>query len=155
MQSVELRSIEAYIVQVYGAARNLTRSELSVLRDHVEAIVTTIEEAWPVDTSTSRDGWYYTLDTAAGVVGFTISNDVEYVDWVHYSGDPTVLIDTVVPDAIDGEIPGLLADLRAEIDATQAAVTVNVSGQRGLIDIFQRARVRNPHHAAAVTGTGP
>lgn len=138
---VQLASIQAYVRARHGSARQLTRSERDIIDDYASRIVTDIEAAWPVDTSTSRDAWTYEVRGQAAWAGFIIENDVEYVEWVHYAGQPAEppLWETLLPATVDAYIPALLADLRAEVDATERAITANkAKGGRGLLDVLQR-----------------
>lgn len=121
---VRLQSIETYIVSRHGSFRHLELSELQVLDRWAGDIVAEIEDAWPVDTSTSRDAFMYTI-MSGGEVGFTIQNDVDYVEYITFAGDATVrdggspLIDTLIPNIVHASAPQLLQDLRTAVDAAE------------------------------------
>lgn len=132
------RSVEDYLVRVHGSQRDLAIDELDVLAAYAARIVGEIEAAWPVDTSTSRDAFFYTLLTFPDI-GFTVSNDADYAEWVHYKGDPTPLVESLVDATIDRYSPMLIAELRAAIDETEQRAAENAAkGGRGLVDILSR-----------------
>lgn len=117
---VRLRSIEAYIVAKHGSAREMSIGEIETLDEWADTIVNTIEEEWPVDTSTSRDAFAYTLDDDG--VGFTIENDTDYVQYIHRAGTPAEppLYETLIPEVIGRHGGPMLAAMRAAVDATEA-----------------------------------
>jgi hypothetical protein len=137
---VRLESIEAYVRAVNGGPRELVRSERDIIDEYAQQIVGDIEDAWPVDTSTSRDAWAYTVTARADWMGFTIENDVDYVEYVHYAGtDPEPLWETLIPTTVRAYAPQLLADLRAEIAVTQRRIAEDKrQGGRGYLDVLQR-----------------
>ena len=139
--TTHLQSIERFIVMVHGSPRQLSLSEILVMQAHVDAMLDEIVAGWPVDTSSSRDAWTYTTNSVVGDVSFTLDNRVEYVEFVHFAGDPTLLIDGFVPDVIDAHLPAMLADMKAEILATEIRIKANrARGGRGFIDVIQYAR---------------
>ena len=85
-----------------------------------------IEEAWPVDTSTSRDAFRFELMTG-GEVGFTIYNDVDYVEYIVEPGSKSVenggtpIIDIIIPKVIAANRELLLARMRTAVDIAEAA----------------------------------
>lgn len=118
---VRLRTVMAAIVRLHGAPRGLSATEVEVLADHAGAIVDAIADAWPVDTSTSRDAWTDILYTSAGNVGFDIVNDVYYVEYVHRAGEPAIppLWETLLPETVAAMAPDMNADLIAAVAETE------------------------------------
>ena len=123
---VRLESIEQYVIQKHNGFRYLELSEIQALDQLAELIVGDIEEAWPVDTSTSRDAFRYELMTG-GNIGFTIYNDVDYVEYIVPKGSPSVenggtpIIDTIIPQVISDNRELLLAQMRTAVDIAEAA----------------------------------
>lgn len=123
---VRLESIETYILQKHRSFRYLELSEIQELDQLAELIVSDIEEAWPVDTSTSRDAFRYELMTG-GEVGFTIYNDVDYVEYIVEPGSKSVenggtpIIDIIIPKVIAANRELLLAQMRTAVDIAEAA----------------------------------
>jgi hypothetical protein len=123
---VRLESIEQYIIQKHRGFRYLELSEIQELDQLAELIVADIEEAWPVDTSTSRDAFRYELMTG-GQVGFTIYNDVDYVEYIVEKGSASVenggtpIIDIIIPQVISDNRELLLAQMRTAVDIAEAA----------------------------------
>jgi hypothetical protein len=79
--------------------------ELQVLDRYASALVNEIELSWPVDTSTSRDAFSYTL-LNDGTTGFTILNDCDYVEFIVEPGDRNVenggtpVMDIIIPQVL-------------------------------------------------------
>jgi len=123
---VRLESIEQYVIQKHNGFRYLELSEIQALDQLAELIVGDIEEAWPVDTSTSRDAFRYELMTG-GNIGFTIYNDVDYVEYIVPKGSPSVenggtpIIDIIIPQVISDNRELLLASMRTAVDIAEAA----------------------------------
>lgn len=135
-----LESIERYIVRKHGKPRQLTLRERNVLDRWVTDIIRVIRTEWPVDTSASRDAWSFTTRGGRDWIGFILENSRDYAEFVHYAGDDTLLIDSLVPDTIGDFAPGLLAALKAEIDRTERDIERNQKrGGRGLLDLLQVA----------------
>lgn len=132
---VRLESIEQYVIQKHKGFRYLELSEIQALDQLAELIVGDIEEAWPVDTSTSRDAFRYELMTG-GNIGFTIYNDVDYVEYIVPKGSPSVenggtpIIDTIIPQVISDNRELLLASMRTAVDIAEAAYTVPAPARR-------------------------
>lgn len=132
---VRLESIEQYVIQKHRGFRYLELSEIQALDQLAELIVGDIEEAWPVDTSTSRDAFRYELMTG-GNIGFTIYNDVDYVEYIVPKGSPSVenggtpIIDTIIPQVISDNRELLLASMRTAVDIAEAAYTVPAPARR-------------------------
>ena len=128
---VRLESIETYILQKHRGFRYLELSEIQELDQLAELIVSDIEEAWPVDTSTSRDAFRYELMTG-GEVGFTIFNDVDYVEYIVEPGSKSVenggtpIIDIIIPQVIAANRELLLAKMRTAVDIAEAAYVAPV-----------------------------
>lgn len=125
---IRLESIEQYILEKHKTFRYLELSEIQALDDLAELIVGDIEEAWPVDTSTSRDAFRYELMTG-GQVGFTIYNDVDYVEYIVEPGSHSVenggtpIIDIIIPRIIAGNKEMLLASMRTAVDIAEYSYT--------------------------------
>jgi hypothetical protein len=132
---VRLESIEQYVIQKHRGFRYLELSEIQALDQLAELIVGDIEEAWPVDTSTSRDAFRYELMTG-GNIGFTIYNDVDYVEYIVPKGSPSVenggtpIIDTIIPQVISDNRELLLAQMRTAVDIAEAAYTAPAPARR-------------------------
>ena len=140
LDQTRLESIERYIVRKHGEARQLTLRERNILDFWVSEIVTEIAAAWPVDTSASRDAWSYTIQGGRDFVGFTLENSRDYAEFIHFAGSDELLKDTLVPETVDRFIPDLIAELKAQIDATEREIVrINKRGGRGLLDILQVA----------------
>ena len=137
----ELQSVEAYILTVNGGrSRQLTLEESDVMSTYVLGAVQEIISTWPVDTGNSRDNWEWFVEGAAGSVGFTIENLVDYAEYVHRAGNDTPLAEEVIPSIIDRWVDRMLPPLRAAIQATQAELAA--SGQQ-LNVILQRKGKRS------------
>lgn len=123
---VRLQSIEQYIIQKHNGFRYLELNEIQTLDQWAGDIVQTIEDEWPVDTSTSRDAFSYTL-MEGGEVGFTILNDVDYVEYIHRKGTPSIaeggtpLYAELIPQVIQQYKEGMLQALRDAVDVSEAA----------------------------------
>ena len=142
---VRLKSIERYVLQVHGEARELTAAEDMVLFDHVERIVHEIDRGWPVDTSTSRDAFSFETVGRADWIGFIIENPVPYAEYVHLAGTPPEpeLWRTLIPAEVDAELPALTKDLRAAIDETEAEIAADLeAGGKGLLGLIARGVAR-------------
>lgn len=132
---VRLESIEQYVIQKHRGFRYLELSEIQALDQLAELIVGDIEEAWPVDTSTSRDAFRYELMTG-GNIGFTIYNDVDYVEYIVPKGSPSVenggtpIIDTIIPQVISDNRELLLASMRTAVDIAEASYTAPAPARR-------------------------
>lgn len=121
-QPIRLPSVEAYVVAVHGSPRGLSADEIEVLAEWADVVVAEIADAWPVDTSTSRDMWasYVTEDP----LGFVVYNDVDYVEWVHEAGTPAdpPLWETLIPEVWERNRDLVAAAMRAAIDQTEADI---------------------------------
>jgi hypothetical protein len=124
---VRLQSIEAYIIAQHYGFRYLELNEIQTLDQWAGDIVQTIEDEWPVDTSTSRDAFSYTL-MESGEVGFTILNDVDYVEYIHRKGTPSIaeggtpLYAELIPQVIAQYREGMLQAMRDAVDVSEAAL---------------------------------
>ena len=133
---IRLTSIEAYLVNRHGSARGLGVDELDVLDAGAAAMVQDIENAWPVDTSTSRDAFTYVVQGRRDRVGIVIENDVDYVQFVHYAGEQPEppLWRTLIPETWAAHKAGILADLQRAIDETERLITEEARKPRGLTE---------------------
>lgn len=117
---VELRSVEGYLVQRHGSARELSADELMVLDGWAGQMVADIEDRWPVDTGTSRDSFGYVL-LDSPQIGFLILNDADYAEWVHEKGgtpdDPLYL--SLIPEVFEDYRADMVAAMRRAIDDTE------------------------------------
>ena len=133
-----LQSVERLVVAAHGSPRELTLAERNILYAYAQAAMTEIEEGWPVDTSTSRDGWSFTVSGRAGYVTWEFENLVDYVEWVHVAGDDEPLVEGYVPEVVDAWLDRMRPVLGAEILATEAAIAASkATGGRGLLDVLQ------------------
>lgn len=106
-----------------GGLRALTPDEEGVLYAYGEDLLRYIVEAWPVDTGTSQDAFsFYTAGDPGQGFGIVVENPMFYAQYVHMAGeDPdSPLWRSLFPEAWASVKPGLLRDLFAEIDATEA-----------------------------------
>ena len=97
-------SPEEVVEIVLGLATELARDEL--------------EAIWPVGPRRPDRPHSYTLFRAAG---FQVINDAPYSQYVHYKGDPTLIIDVTAPrvaeEAVDQAIRATEAELGDTLDA--------------------------------------
>ena len=113
---IRLKSVEAYVRQKHGSLRELGVDELRIVDTYAERIVDAIQSQWPVDTSTSRDAFTYTLLPGRDI-GFTIENDVDYAEYVHEG-----LWERLIPEVWDGYRGAMVADLRDAVDETESVI---------------------------------
>lgn len=128
---VRLQSVETYLVAVHGSARELGVDELDVLTGYVEQIVDEVENAWPLDTSTSRDAFTFLVEGHAGRIGFVIENDTDYASFVHYAGTPAEpeLWTTLIPARVNAHAASLIADLKLAIDDTERVLAEHAAAR--------------------------
>lgn len=119
---VRFRSIEQVVRRLHGSDRSLSVAEIRILADGADEILAEIVDAWPVDTSTSRDAFEVDLSTRPGDYGFTISNDADYGEYIHLKGTPAdpPLWETLIPSVVARMAPGIVARLIAEVPRTEA-----------------------------------
>ena len=141
---VRLRTIEAVMRAEHGSLRQMTVDERSVLSKWVRIMELAIEQAWPVDTGFSRDGYQTVISgnpthPTIGGYGFAISNPVFYVQWVRRAGEKQVglgpLWRRLIPEVVRRYQASLNAELTAEIRRTEARLQQGAS----LLDILQRS----------------
>lgn len=130
---VRLRSIEAAVMTAHGRMRSLSVDEIDALDATASTVTNQIEEEWPVDTSTSRDGFYFTIQSAPGNYGFTVLNDVDYVQYIHAAGTPAKpeLWRTLIPRIVAEHLTPLLSRLRAAIADTERALAAEAAKPKG------------------------
>jgi hypothetical protein len=130
--TLRLGSMEAYLRSVHKGPRELAVSEIRVLNRYAADILTDIEDAWPVDTSTSRDAFQWTL--ADDGIAIVIENDTDYAEYVHRKGTPPdpPLFETLIPEVWESYKPALISDLRAAIDATERTIAIEAQYPDGL-----------------------
>lgn len=121
-QEIRLASIERYIVAAHGSARELSVDEIDVLDSYAGEVVREIADRWPVDTSTSRDMWTYYVD--GDTIGFTVSNDVDYVEYVHYAGESAEppLWETLIPEVWAEVGPRAVSAMQQAVDETERQI---------------------------------
>lgn len=113
---IRLQSIDLLILAERGSPRSLTAAETATLRDYVDLIVEYIEDAWPVDTGTSRDAWGYELYNHPPGIGFDITNEMDYAAFVTERGNPGMpLYTSLVPEAVARYADELRAELTRQI----------------------------------------
>ncbi len=139
---IRLRTIEAYIRLRHGSDRDMSADEIQVLQEWAGVIVDDIANQWPVDTSTSRDAFSYTIELDG--VGFVILNDADYAQYVHRAGTPAepALFETLIPEVVDANIEAMFAAMRRAVDTTEAQIAMVRPGkkrQRGILDILSGA----------------
>lgn len=118
---IRLRSLEAYVFQLHGSARQLTYDESRILDRYAAEIVGAIQEAWPVDTGLSQSAWEWVIGTEANDYYIQITNDVDYVQYIHRAGTPKspALWEVLIPAVIAAFGPRMLVDLRAAVQETE------------------------------------
>ena len=135
---VRLDSIDRYRLTQHGGFRFLELEELQVLDRYASEILNEIEDAWPVDTSTSRDAFSYTL-LSDGTTGFTIQNDVDYVEYITEAGTTPVrdggapLYETLIPQIVSGGNPtvtAMLDAMRVVTDSVEARLSSTPAAAR-------------------------
>lgn len=151
---LRLRTVEAHLRMRHGRMRDLGVDELRVLDTHAADILDSIQAQWPVDTSTSRDSFLYTLRADVSEIAIVIENDTDYAEYVHRAGTPAdpPLYETLIPAVWATEAPALVSDLKAAIDATEAVIaSEQAKGKAGLSTrrILAGARPTAPKRRAA------
>lgn len=119
---VRFRSVEQVVSRLHGRDRSLSVAEIRILADGADEILAEIVDAWPVDTSTSRDAMQVDIETGPGFYGLTISNDADYAEYIHLRGTPAEppLWETLIPAVVAQKAPQIVARLVAEIPRTEA-----------------------------------
>jgi len=139
---IRIKSIDAILREEHGSLRQLTVDERRVLLRFARAMELSIENAWPVDTGTSRDGWrsrmFGTTSNEIGGIGILLDNPVFYVQHIRRSGEKAVglgpLWRRLVPEVVARFRDPLLRAMRVEIRKTEA----RLSGGASFLDILQR-----------------
>lgn len=117
---IRLQSIDALITVAHGRPRSLTAAETATLRDYADLIIEDIQDRWPVDTGTSRDGWTYELYNHPPGIGFDLINEVEYSPYVSAAGDRgQPAYEILIPWAVGRHAPDLRAELTRQINAEE------------------------------------
>lgn len=141
---VRLASIEALIATEHGGRRPLVYEEIRLLGLFAQAVLDDVEEAWPVDTSLSRDSFEYEVhgnDTVTRGVGFDVLNDVWYAQYVHYAGTPAnpPLWLTLIPEAVQVNAERFMPRIRRQVLLTEQAIRLNTQrGGRGFLDLVSQ-----------------
>lgn len=149
--NIQLDSIRNYINEQHQGFRYLALSEIQTLDRWATTIVDQIIEAWPVDTSTSRDSFGFTINSDE-TVGFTITNDVDYVEFIVAKGDHSVenggtpIIDIIPERVFDANKPGMLQDLRDAVDETERTYS---DEQRALEDAAKARKAKKEANRAS------
>ena len=98
-----------------------------VLGEESRAAADRIRERWPVDTGLSRGRWIAAKVRQGKVSRWLVTNDVPHAKYVHRKGDPTVLVESLVPaeigrarDRISRRIRRLLRTRIASLSRGQA-----------------------------------
>lgn len=134
--TIGLPSIEALVLQLHGRTRALTPNEEDVVDRYAGEVRDYVVARWPVDTGTSADAWQYEVDVSPGSYGFTVLNDIDYAEWVHYAGSPTTdeagvsLGETLIEEGWLAVRSALLTELETEVRATEALMATR--GRRSL-----------------------
>ena len=116
---VRLQSIATYLLQSHGKPRSLTAQEIGILRDYADLIVEGIQDAWPVDTGTSRDAWGYELHVHYPDIGFDLENDTDYAAYVTSGGGTGPLYETLIPQVVAGYANDMRQELMVAINAAE------------------------------------
>lgn len=155
---IRLTSTEAYLARRHGSTRTLSVTELDILDRHADELVQQIENAWPVDTSTSRDAFTYLVQGRRDRIGIVIENDVDYVQFVHEAGAPPdpPLWRTLIPQLWAARRAAVLADMERAIDATERLIDDEArKGRAGLTERQILAGARPSRPRPSRTGVSP
>ena len=119
---IRLTAVEQEVVRQNGRPRDLSIDERNVIDAFAEAMVTDLEEAWPVDTGLSRDAWSWVLEIAPGDYTLIILNDVDYVEYIHRAGEnpDSPLYLELVPQVVAAYRERFKAAMAITVQATQA-----------------------------------
>lgn len=119
---------------------NITR----IIDDEVADTTQTIKSAWPVDTGFSKSEWtWFRESTSLTKVRWVIQNLASYAGYVHYKGDPTPLLNSLVIPEIQRaqvRISGRLQELFAQIRQRFGVATAPQIGPSGAGGTFSRIR---------------
>jgi hypothetical protein len=141
--TLRLTSVEQYLRAKHRGARTLSATEKKILGTYADDIVRDIEDAWPVDTSTSRDAFYYTLDGGPPEITITIVNEVDYAEYVHYAGtDPEPpLYETLIPAVWGSYRVALAEELKRAIDVTEEMIRTSGLSKNQILSGVRPTRV--------------
>ena len=141
--TIALPSIEALVLQLHGRSRALTPDEADVVDTYAGEVRDYVVDRWPVDTGTSADAWQYEVSGSPGTYGFTISNDIDYVEWVHLAGTPPGgdLWEALIGQGWALVRASLLVDLEVAVRATEARATTPGGVRRAFTEPIRLVRV--------------
>ena len=125
-----MRTLEQGITSLHGRPRPLTADERAILAEGGREIVSKIRDRWPRDSGFSAARWTSTVSGAQGDYLITISNDADYVQYVHDSGSTAPLWETLVPAVVRALGPGITAAVLEEAEQTEARLD-ETSGRTG------------------------
>ena len=132
---VRLRTVEDYIVSRHGFMRQLTLAEFNVLRAILDDLVEQIQENWPIDTGLSMTAFEWTIQSTPELIGFTILNDVDYVEFIHRRGtspDPPLWL-TLIPALLSAYKGRINTALIVAVDRTEG----HIRRGRSFLDLLQ------------------
>ena len=119
----------------------MSPNEADVLQEAAEGVRDYVVSRWPVDTGTSADSWEVEISVSPGSYGFTISNDIDYVEWVHNAGTPSQaeggapLWQSLIGEGWQMYRSSLLSALTAEVARSNAEIAAR-SGD--ILSIFRQ-----------------
>tara|TARA_Y100001963_G_C6739796_1_gene428363 strand:- start:837 stop:1373 length:537 start_codon:yes stop_codon:yes gene_type:complete len=142
-----LPEIDSYIRQKHGTSRPLTPEESAIMGAEVNAQLRVIRRNWPVETGTSRAGWFAGVQGDAGAVAIVYENPISYSGWITKKGQTPVReggrpwFQRLVSEVFKANRQRLVRKMRAQIDKTEAKL--QQAAQQGV----------DPREAFKVVGT--
>ena len=116
---IELRSVTRHLKRKHGEMRVLSAGELIVLIAGGQDVLMQFRSGWPVVTGRSRAGW----DVQAiqrPFIGYRVTNDVDYSQYVHRSGEgPDPLWEQQMLIIRDRILPPIVERLKRTITETE------------------------------------
>ena len=124
---IKLQSIDRFIKRKHGSYRRLTIRETNILHQYISDMTSAIESQWPILTGYSIVRWTWRDGSRLGDTKFFLENKAWYADWVHPKGVRRsnwiwlgrALWQDLIPEVFNEFKPGLLSDLKKEIERTE------------------------------------
>jgi hypothetical protein len=116
---IQLRSVERHLRRKHGSARLLTAGEQIVLIAGSQDILIQLRSGWPVVTGRSIAGWNV-RPVFRPFLGYRVTNEVDYSQYVHRSGEgPDPLWEAQLIIIRDEILPPIVARMNATITETE------------------------------------
>ena len=116
---IKLQSVERFLKRKHGGQRLLTAGEQLVLIAGAQEILAQLKAGWPIDTGRSIAGWDVAVVTRA-FIGFTVTNRVDYAEYVHRKGEgPDPLWTKQMLIIRDVILPRIVSRLKSTISETE------------------------------------